>query len=291
MTKAATVHNPTHFEPADYEVQDYFDNRRPEYFGQSVEEWQLEIKDWEAELARAFGANWIRKIHKCVHCGNGRVRWITAVLHIPTKDVVVFGCDCTERLGFANRQDWKLAQLKAKAEAGHARMKVWKQRTAFLEANPEVATYFEAVKQPVHAGNTFVQDVLSKLNQFGSISVNQVNAIKMSLARDIERAAAREAEATEVKGPAPVGRQTVTGKVLTVKVVEGFYGLQVKTLLKLENNSKVWLTLPAAAQGKAERNDTVTITATFEPKTEDPTFAFGKRPTLVNLVKAEGGAQ
>jgi len=282
MAKTPTVHNPTHFEPAHYEVLDYLDNERPEYFGQDVETWRQEIAWWEADMARTFGPLWQGKIHHCVHCGNGNVRWITAVQHQPSGEVVVFGADCTERLGFTNRQAWKLAQLKSKAEAGHGRMKVWKARERFLEANPALVAVIAQAKTPAHAGNTFVADVLAKLDRYGNLSDAQVAAVVKSLARDLETAARKAAEALEVKGEAPEGRQTVTGVVLTTKGQESDFGFVLKMLLKLANNSKVWLTVPAGADVK--RGDVVTVKATFEVSRDDKSFAFGKRPYLVDVV-------
>ena len=278
-----TVHNPTNFEPSDYEVIDYLDNKRPVYFGQGIEAFEHEVKWWEAEMESALGTDWRKKSHRCVHCGNGRVRWITVTVHIPTGERVVFGSDCTERLGFANKMAFKLAQLQAKAEAGHAKMKVWNARVKFLEAHPEVAAAVEQAKAEVHAKNTFVHDVIGKLNLYGYLTERQVAAVLKSLARDVEMASKKAAEAEEVKGDAPTGRVTVTGHILSTKVVEGFYGNALKMLVKLENNSRVWLTMPSKAD--AGRGDTITVTATFEVSKDDKSFAFGKRPTLVNVVK------
>lgn len=284
MSKKPTIHNPTHFEPSDYEVTDYLDNKRPQYFGQDRDAYELEVKWWKEEMARTFGPNWIKKIHHCIHCGNGNVRWITAVYHAPTKETVVFGSDCTERLGFPNRVAWKLAELQSREQAKHARIKIWNMRVRFLEAHPEVATAIETAKQPLHAGNAFVQDVLSKLDRYGSLSDKQVAAVLSSLARDVEHAARKAAEATEVKGPAPEGRTTVTGLVLSTKDVEGDWGTTTKMLLKLSNNARVWLTAPRSSD--IFRGDTVTVTATFEVSKNDPSFGFGKRPHLVNVVSA-----
>lgn len=291
MTKTATVHNPVHFDPADYEIQDYLDNKSPQYFGQGIDAYESEVAFWKADMIRVFGVDYAKKIHHCVHCGNGNVRWITAVLHLPTKDVVVFGCDCTERLGFANRQDWKLAQLKSKAEAGHARMKVWKQRVAFLDANPDVQAVIDLMKDPAHAGNTFVADVLRKLDRYGSLSVNQVNALRPSLQRDLDRAARVAADAVEVKGDAPEGRVEVTGVVLTIKAQASDFapgGFQTKMLMKLANNSKVWLTAPLGTDDY-HTGDTIVVRASFERSRDDRSFAFGKRPHFVR--KIEGGVQ
>jgi len=284
VNKKPTVHNPTNFDPASYEVENYLDNKRPGYYGQPVEVFTDEVKFWEAEMASTFGAEWRKKIGHCVHCGNGRVRWITAVRHLPTNDVVVFGSDCTHRLGFANKHEWKLAVLKSKAEAGHAKMKVWKARVAFLEANPNVAQAVEQAKNPVHAKNAFVHDVLSKLNQYGNLTERQVAAVITSLQRDIDAVARKAVEAVEVKGPAPEGRQTVTGEVLSLKTQEGFYGPQTKMLVKLANNSRVWVTAPSKAT--LSKGDVITFSATFEVSKDDPSFGFGKRPTLVGVKAA-----
>jgi hypothetical protein len=269
MAKKPTVHNPTNFEPSHYEVVDYLDNKRPPFYGQTSEEYALEVKWFQENMLRTFGANWRAKIHHCVHCGNGNVRWITAVRHQPTGEVVVFGADCTERLGFANQMAFKLAQLKSKAEAGHARMKIWNLRTAFLATHPEVADAVEQLKNPVHAKNLFAQDVLAKLNLYGSLSERQIAAVLSSLARDIQNAARRAVEAT------------VTGVVLSMKEQATDFGVVTKMLMKLENNAKVWLTCPAKAE--INRTDTVTITATFERSKDDPSFSFGKRPVVVNV--------
>jgi hypothetical protein len=277
----ATIHNPTNFNPADYNVEDYLDNRRPEYMGQDLETWKEEIAFWEADMARALGADWRKKSHRCVHCGNGSVRYITAVLHIPTNDVVVFGADCTARLGFADRKQFKLAQIKAKAEAGHARMKVWQAREAFVDARPALKAAIAQAATPAHAKNTFVKDVIGKLNTYGSLSDKQVAAVIASLARDVQKAT----EPAEVKGDAPTGRTTVTGLVVAVKTYESAYGCTDKMTVKLANNARVWVTVPASAA--VDKWDTVTVTATWTASDTDKSFAFGKRPIVSQVVKPE----
>lgn len=284
MAKTATVHNPTHFDPADYEVRDYVDNHRPEFFGQSADEYAEELRLWEADMLRLFGADWRRKIHHCVHCGNGMVRWITAVEHLPTQEVVVFGATCTERLGFANKHAFKLAQLQARAEARKARFTIYTKRQAFLATRPDVAEALATIDNPVHAKNLFAHDVLRKLDQYGELSEKQIASVLTSLQRDREYAARRTAEESEPKGDAPSGRVVVTGTVLSTKDVESQYGWTTKMLLKLENNARAWLTVPSGSE--IERGDTVTVRATFEVSRDDKSFAFGKRPTLVSRMAA-----
>lgn len=279
MTKA-TAHNPTNFDPAHYEVEDYLDNKRPAFFGQDIEAYKEEVLWWEREMERALGAQWRAKCHRCVHCGNGNIRWITAVRHQPTGDVVVFGSDCTARLQFPDKVTFKLAQLQARDAARKVRVKAYLKRQAFVEANPAVAAALVAIERPEHAGNHFVKDVLSKLDRYGDLSEKQVAAITASLARDLTRAAQQAAEALEVKGDAPSGRVDVTGTVLSVQDRETDFGTVTKLLIKLDNNAKVWVTAPSSEA--IERNDRVTIRATWTPSQDDKSFAFGSRPHLVS---------
>jgi len=277
----STVHNPTNFEPADYVVEGYLDNQRPSYYGQPIPEFEREVKMWEAEMQAVLGANWRAKCHHCIHCGNGSVRWITAVRHLPTNEVVVFGAVCTDRLGFANKHAFQLAQLQARAEARKVRFTIWNTRQAFIAANPSVAEALEAIGKPEHAKNFFVADVLRKLDQYGSLSERQVAAITQSLARDRAAAERKAAEATEVKGDAPSGRQTVTGEVLSIKVKESEFGPVRKMLVKLANNAKVWTSVPNNGDD-VNRGDVITFTATFTVSNDDKGFAFGSRPRFVS---------
>ena len=143
---------------------------------------------------------------------------------------------------------------------------------AELEHNPEP-----------HADNRFVHDVVGKFKRFGSISEAQLNALERSLARDTEKAT----EKAEPKGPAPQGRVQVSGRVLSLKEQGGIYGLSVKMLLKLENNSKVWVSVPKGATVKA--GDNLNLVATFTVSDTDPSFAFGTRPQLVTAGSAVEG--
>lgn len=282
MAKTATVHNPTNFEPADYEVIEYLDNQRPRYCGEGAEPYRDHCAWWEKDMELALGPDWRAKKNHCVHCGNGNVRWITAVRHAPTGDVVVFGSDCTARLGFKNKITFKLAQLQSRAEARKIRFTIYNKREAFLKDHPEIADALAHVDEPAHAKNFFVKDVLAKLDKYGSLSDAQVSAVVKSMARDLGFEAQKAAEATEVKGDAPVGRVAVTGVVVSVKIQESDFGPVHKMLVKLENNSRVWVTAPAGV----ERGDTITVRATWTPKNDDKSFAFGSRPHLISSTKA-----
>ncbi len=274
------IHNPSNFEPRDYEIVDYLDNKRPVYCGETVEEYKLTVKWWETDMQSVFGAGWRSQIHRCSHCGNGSVRWITAVRYIPTGDVVVFGAVCTARLGFEDKHAFKLAQLQSKAAARTERFAVYLKRAKYLAAHPEVKACYDHIKDAAHVKNWFAQDVLGKLGQYGELSEKQAAAVVASMDRDLATAERIAAEALQPKGEAPTGRIEVTGTVLSTKIQESQWGASVKMLIKLENNSKAWMTVPSGAD--VTRGDIVVVKATFEQSKDDKSFAFGKRPILLS---------
>ena len=276
----ATKHSPLNFIPNDYRIEAYLDNRRPAYYGEAPLAYAEVIADWKADMVRELGIDWAAKANHCIHCGNGNVRWITAVLHIPTGEKVVFGSDCTERLGFANQDAFKLALIQSRAKAREVKIKCYLKREAFLAAHPEVVELLAQIDNPVHEKNSFAKDVLNKLGQYGELSDRQISAVGASMLRDVLYAERKATEAQEVKGDAPSGRAVVTGVVVSMKTQESEWGIVTKMLVKLPNNSKVWVTAP----GGVERNDTVTVRATWTPKQDDKSFAFGSRPHLIQTV-------
>ena len=174
-----------------------------------------------------------------------------------------------------------------------ASVRTYRAGVAFAEAHPAVQAMLAVINEPVHAKNSFAKDVISKLYRYGSLSERQIEGVTASLARDIEFAAKKAVDDAEVKGDAPSGRVAVTGVVLSLKMQESDFGNTLKMLLKLENNSRVWLSAPrglgAANGGYAEhgegfdRDSTITVKATFTVSGSDKHFAFGKRPVLVSI--------
>jgi hypothetical protein len=295
-----TIHHTVNFHPEDYEILDYLDNQPPraeEFFSSlacfpgaaaaAAEEYRRAREQWQATIKYYFPhQNRECNIHHCTHCGNGMVRYIVAVHHKPTGQNVVFGSDCVARLNFANQDAFKLAQVKARAETGNKRMAAYVARVKFLEANPGFKAAIESVnlEDPIHARNDFARDILSKFAHYGSISPRQMECFVSSLQRDRDYAAKKAAEATEVKGALPVGkRQEFTGTIVSSRVQESQYGEQIKILVKLENNCKIWMTCPSAAlvEGMVAKGNRYTFRATVEASKDDPHFGFGSRPHVV----------
>lgn len=300
-------HSVKNFEPSEYNVVDYLDNKRPEFFGGSVEGWEAAIKAWDQEI-RSYFPTWDQgaarqeghNIRRCTHCGNTNVRYIVAVEHIPSGQMLVFGQDCVEHLDFPNRDAFKAAQVRARAAAGHARMKVFRKRQEFIAANPELACWADEDLRgnPLHKDNHFAQDVLNKLNKYGFLSPAQLTTVIKSLKRDQERPelerrkAQEEAERRATAKPAPRGRQGVTGTVLATKwYASDFsrYGV-TKLLIDLDNadnaGSRVWITAPTSLiNGEELKGRRISFTATFvEGRDSDGLFAVGKRPTKAEII-------
>lgn len=282
----STIHNPSNFKPEDYEVYDYFDNKFPEYhFGMTVECFEAICNEWRATKARLFPDS--QDIYHCAHCGNGLVRYIVCCLHKPTGKNVVFGDICVARLGFTNHNDFKAAQIRAKAELAHKRIVIYQKYLKTIEKYPALEAAVKNIGNPAHEKNMFAHDVVGKLKTYGELSERQITALVAALKRDEEYAARKATEVPEVVGDAPQGREVVEGVVLCKKLKEGDFGDTFKMLVKLTNNSKVWCTCPSegliGGSMAIEVGAKIKVRATWTRKLEDKTFAFGKRPYLISV--------
>lgn len=160
--------------------------------------------------------------------------------------------------------------------------------TAAENARKAAADAYRAANSVVVAAlavdpkHKILADLAAKLEQWGSLTPAQ-GQLAIRVAHDIQNAPANV--------PAPLGRQTFTGKVvkLTWRDGYGYNAPQVpKIIVKVTTEAGVWLvwlTAPAALMD-AKREEggeivgaTVTLTATLEAG-KDAHFAFGKRPTL-----------
>jgi hypothetical protein len=230
-----------------------------------------------------------QNIHKCRHCGNTNVRYIVCCNHIPSGKHVVFGDICVDRLSFANRDAFKAAQVRARAEQGNARLRVFAAREKFLAEQPALAEVLKNtdLKAPVHARNDFARDIVAKLNEYGSLSPRQVECLLASLQRDVEYAARKAAEVAEIKGPVPTGsRIEFEGEVVSKQWRETQFGGAFKILVKLANNSKIWMTCPAKGVEQLDRGIRAQFRATVEASKDDVSFGFGNRPSLLAVLNA-----
>lgn len=124
----------------------------------------------------------------------------------------------------------------------------------------------------------FIANLVGQFQRWGNLTDKQAGALEKAVDR---------LENPEPVGEAPTGRVEVTGKIISIKSYEpySYYGdYTYKMLVKLDNNACVFGTMPASLE--ADKGDTVTFTATFEPKADDNTFAIFKRPAKALKVAA-----
>lgn len=90
--------------------------------------------------------------------------------------------------------------------------------------------------------------------------------------------------ATEVKPEPEVyvnGKATMTGKIVSIKVQESYFGPMVKMMVVTEQGHKLYGSLPSSLSD-AERGDVVTFTATFEAGERG--MSWFKRPSKAVFV-------
>lgn len=273
----STIHNPVNFDPQVYRVVGYIDNKAPEPWPGQIEAWQKVFKAWQDEIRALFPKG---NYHRCAHCGNGTVRYVVAADHIPTGERVCLGDICVNRLDIPNRDQFKMKCIRTKASDERKRLARLQQRLDFIAARPMLAAAIEQAKKPEHQGNSFVRDVLNKLDQYGELSERQIECVIGSLARDAAFAAKRAAEPQPV-APVAEGRVEVSGEVLTFKTQESMYGLTTKMLVRLSDLNKIWVTMPSAYD--LHKGDKLTMKVTLTRSDKDPHFAFGSRPKILSV--------
>lgn len=161
----------------------------------------------------------------------------------------------------------------------------------------------------VMRGTEFGDSLRAAVLTYGHLTDNQSAAIIKAAARKVESAARREAEEAAA-APAPEGRVTIAGRIVSVKLRESIYGCAWKALLVCTDENggvfKVYMTLTDTAidaiapsveempdntgwadRVKATTGRTIRCAVTLTRSDDDESFAFGKRPAKFELVASE----
>ena len=252
----------------------------------------------------------------CSICGHS-LKYNCVVQDTSTELFYDIGRDCCQNLQVLQSSlGWLDTKQANAAKCVAAGKKAAKARTAgdvreaeFAIAQPEIAAAFTYAKSfpnnhalwhKVAWAITTLRDLRSKVRQYGSLSEKQ-EAFALGLHKQavetidasVNEVAIREA-AIAAGVRAPEGRQTVKGTIKSIKWVDSDFGGAYKTLVELENGTRVYGTLPSnqisesyeTSQGwiafAAEKDDKVEITATFEVSQKDILFGFFKRPKFKN---------
>lgn len=134
------------------------------------------------------------------------------------------------------------------------------------------------------------------MQDWGGLTEKQLAFVRKAYARNVERAAGRDAEENARRARAPhwtAGRQTIEGEVKTARFHEtqvawNASATSVKALLLLDDGRKIWTSIPKHLWRDGElhgeellkslREQRLTFAVTVEPSADDPSMAFGKRP-------------
>lgn len=275
----STIHNPVNFQPENYKVIDYLDNKEPEYhFGEDMGFFRARVAQWKKEWD-AYFPDGVQ--HKCKHCGNGRIRVVAVCLYSVSKEFVAFGKDCVERLEFANQVEFKAGLLAQKIAGGKERLRISKLVEALLIARPDIKAVVDVVKNDaVQADNDFAQDVVRKLFQYGSLSENQVKYLLDSPAKHAEIKRSKAEKQANIPDWV-AGDQVVVGKIIGEKFEDNAFGGALRALIELQDGRKCYGTYSTKFPEKGLQ---VSFRADIKVSDRDSKFAFFKRPKEIKAV-------
>lgn len=247
----STIHNPVNFVPTDYKAVSYLDNRAPdanEFFfamgnaAHAAEMLKAARERFHEDFAQWFGwsHNGLANIpHNCVHCGQ-RIRYVVVAEYTPTGEYVAIGETCAHRIDMTLEQ-FRVKKLHDVAAKRNKTIALGGKYARYMSDNIDFASAIEKYETS-GARNSFVDDVMRRLRQYGSLSDAQRDAVINAVDRAIEYAERkaereqRDAEAREAAIASGVtmteGRREIVGEVLSVKSQDSYYGVTVKMLVK-----------------------------------------------------------
>lgn len=312
------IHRPAAIEPADY-VFVAFDHL-PGSSGDLGEAlfMQEQRKYKRAHMART-GGTYSGHEHGglCHICGSVNAIYSATFYHEKSNSYIRTGLDCADKLECEGIEAFRKNVKKAKeAAAGKRKAKETLEKLGLgkawelYEANDaKRKAHAEAYKEWQNAGGDedsapkypessrdedTALDIVSRLIKWGNISDKAASFLGTLLDRidrapeiAAEKAAAKALEMANAKPvPAVEGRVLVKGEVLTVREQEGFYGPQIKMLVKAEDGWKVWGTVPSAIAGEVEKGSVVEFNAALKASDDDKFFGFFSRPAKAKVIKA-----
>jgi hypothetical protein len=248
-------HRPSVIEPADYTILE-----GPGAFHYYWKEWSV-----------------------CAHCGHA-LKYAVRFRH-KDGEVIDVGQDCAILLDTADRVEYEMTQFRkyiAKQRDDIAReQKNEARREEMLKNDPDVVEYLDTIN-PNCERFSFLVNMIDAMDHYGSLTEGQINAVR-NIMKKREEIAARQLAEVEPTTPAPEGRVQVEGVVLSIKVQDTDFGSVIKMLVKLDDNNKVWGSLPSSLRTdiKGER---IRFTGTFTQSKTDEHFSIFKRPAKAEIL-------
>lgn len=302
MTKRNTrtdEHAPSRIVPANYKIVATYSLATSRNRGYNAINLPL-VEAAEAEAAATgvaiFGAR-----GKCGVCG--AVYLYGDLWKHMSGELVHMGHECADKYAlWADRSEWQLAHERELAKSKILRKRersaerAATKRAALIEANPDLP-------QLLALDHYITRDIAARYENTGELSVAQINLLRKLVADDATKRAKIRERLAELHVPAPEGRQTFVGTVVSVKERDGFrggveYKATIKITVETEQGAATWMawaTVPSsitqdvvysygAPDAIAQLRNTlvgsnVEVTATLK-RGNEPHFAFAKRPMM-----------
>ena len=205
----------------------------------------------------------------------------------------MIGCDCAKSLDLAKSSGLESVRdtYKKNAERTHQKRAL----RVFLPAvNMQLAVdIMDGAESPHNAVNwhyRVVKEIIGKRVDNGAISENQwllVQRLVAEIPAKVEEAQKLDAERQvewDAAEDCPTGRIEMKGEIVHIKSVEGFYGVQLKMIVKDDRGFKVYMTIPSSIYADDYIGKRVSLTVTVTPSDKDQKFGFGKRPSKAKLL-------
>lgn len=268
------------FNPEHFEWHTWFDNATPKqelYTGELTQK-GLAMQALDAKGYAQFSGH-------CQHCGQ-RIRYCCVFLNTAHDELVVVGETCAEHRMNLSLNQFQIEREREAAQRLISRIENAKTREEWLAEDEARVTLIDwLLKQDVYA-NDFYCSLKRQYEKDGKLSDKQVAAIEKCKAREEKWKAQREEDTKNAK-PAPNGRLVVAGEIVSLKIVHNQWGAMEKMTVKADGGYRFFCTVPNSLyDGETElKGSRVELTVTLKQSNDDPTFAWGKRPSKASFIK------
>ena len=273
------IHRPSVIQPQDYEFVGVWYDPNEEFEIGSAYMLRFERENIMAHMEKTKG-RWARHEHggTCHVCGANAV-YLAVFYHQGSNEYIRVGEDCTEKMDMGEPERFATVRRAAK----NARDAIAGKKKALLilqDLGLEAAwKYYETTEYLPEYEEATCQSLVANLVRYGSFSDKQEEFLKTLLHR-IENREAIKAQRAAEKAQAqdcPTGRMAVKGTVLSLKEVEGHYGITLKMFVKTVEGYTLWGSVPKGLQD-IKRGEEVAFTATVQPSDSDKKHGYFSRP-------------
>jgi len=133
--------------------------------------------------------------------------------------------------------------------------------------------------------NDFIMDVYDKMKYF-DVSEAQATAVVTAFDRDREWAADEATRVANIPTIEKASGVLIEGRIASLKWKDNQWGGGMKMLVILDNEQKLWGTLPTTLADAGE-GDRVSFTANVVASDDDPVFGFFSRPRKGKIVDGQ----